>query len=174
MEEVKYVNMTNIGPLAVKYKWNFIVDEDAFIERDKKKASELEACLVEEIANEKVLKKESVDNSKTTEIPHIEIIKENHEINNTKSGPEFSSNYRNEKNKSDYEINETLVSNSASDIIAILNQENKTRDANLKENKKLEELILQENKTNLPSYEEVIFIYHDESFTMCNIYFAGP
>ncbi len=128
-ESTHYINMSNIGPLPVNYRWSFVVDENTLVERINPSKFMQKSILYSDDDDIKPIE-EDVLVEEADDVPKIEIIKDDQ--------------------------NETLVSNSASDILLLINQQQQPNTSRKLLNQKLEQLVQQDNVAELPSYEEVL------------------
>jgi hypothetical protein len=129
-ESVHYINMANIGPLPVNYKWSFVIDESTVIER---------------INGNKFIQK-SIIYAEEKPIENDEIITE--VISNENAEKDVV------KNKEEEIRPETQGTNTESDMAININQTKEVSKKNF--NQKLEHLVSHDNLADLPSYEEVI------------------
>ena len=142
------INMVNIGPLPVNYKWSFIIDENTIIEHFNAIKFTQKATLPS--AENEIKPCENLELETDLVTNNDEII-----LNNDILIKKEENSKSDKATNIDATMHETLVSNSASDIMLVINQQN--RDIVKKNlNQKLEKLILENNPLELPSYEEVI------------------
>jgi hydrocephalus-inducing protein len=143
-ESVKYVNMTNIGPLIVNYKWSFIIDHNTLIEKSGKngkmtvKEHDLKSMTnVKKEDTDPLLRQPSVD-APSLDMAVVDLIESNNQMSVDKA-------YKSEDDEA-----------AAAKVLENIPIHTDLSNLEIKQpiNEKLESLLQQESELSLPSYEE--------------------